>query len=1354
MGEYNLENRGFFDRLFDGEVNWGFHTTMTCDLLYSIQLAYKLVGKDIYKDKLTKDEMDRTAIFYNKDPKKGRVLGCKGSGRKKKLKDYLCLNHAVCSSEQTFHAKISLVSYKKSKNDTEDKYRIAVYSKNCEFNDECAEAAIILNLKVTKQETESGKNLVDYIEHLYNNLNDKDMDESSKNRAVYQNREDEERSVDINSGVKDDSVERKKLLGFSGKKWIEENIKKVYDTLKRCEFVTEFDEGAELYFGGIPLKKQNSYTVLNNKLQLQAASLESMVLTPPEFIRGTDAQKFFEGNCNETNINELKKPILYDLKKCKDAAISSSHIKLYLLEKSGLNLAHSSEEGKTLYELWIGSANATVHGLGWSFSNSKSFKGAPSVECLVKIQINKDKFDEIKSQITEAGYYKFVDFTKKGSLPKFKPDDFGPWICENMEVEDIKYYDSAGKPVGKDFRGKTKKICVKLKYKSTIKQTIPYFKGKMCWRPAEYPELKDCIISTNFFELEYETKGFRPSQGVLCFGTNQSMMVIDKNKMANIPQVEEIKEMDVRVSGLLLSKDFTIGEDELDDTPNDGINWFYEITKPKERKLPCIKCAESELKTKPMDFQDKAAKRLQNILGDYDRAFLADEPGLGKTYSATKLICEMADTKKGEPFYVIYVAPNQSLLQKNGEEIISKANEGLLKDGWEIHMLNEYMSNKSALLSAYKRYIDYMKISKETITESELKWLESISAISECKDKKIKFEEIAQVVGKVNNCDSQILINAYNNCDNPGQNLHKIFYTAGIIEECNKGKINRKKITKEYVHAYKKIKRCKLIEEKDLYIKTLNSIFEELERKEENAFSTYSFRRSISREVDIQCVKNGIKKMDWNIINSYYKEIAFPDRLAYAYKVIDDNEGALIGKKIILITVSQGCLFGDKAKTDLEGKIIKAAKGKYGSDFSENRAGFTKWFLEKYKPDLIIWDEYHRYLTNLNNNSEFLKAGMKNLFVSATPYKTNISGCENKEIIEQLYNIADDKEADEYTNLPSFEDFAKLFCENDIGKESEKLKNAYNNFTNNPNNKEEFETLMRTKMVRHERSRLQGEHEIHIRKYPAVDNVGETFRIPFLNTLNQSRLLEKSGYLEGARKWSLSLPWILAFSTKDRRVTKEIKGITKSNYYSYLEPKKNPSDELFVYEDDGTVKRSIHTLPVQNLAFYQICKENAYDRMCQLLWIPPTAPLYSVGNDSIFSIYASYSKLLVFAEYRYLQRGGSRLLSDYVQYENMVHVKQVPQGFPVPLKWSERINEIEKFNLVLEDYRDSIRGMYFDVNELPGPIITKEEELADTMKNAINNFVYDDKYKAFNEKFNKLEDGQAAKRLVDIVFKA
>ena len=72
----------------------------------------------------------------------------------------------------------------------------------------------------------------------------------------------------------------------------------------------------------------------------------------------------------------------------------------------------------------------------------------------------------------------------------------------------------------------------------------------------------------------------------------------------------------------------------------------------------------------------------------------------------------------------------------------------------------------------------------------------------------------------------------------------------------------------------------------------------------------------------------------------------------------------------------------------------------------------------------------------------------------------------------------------------------------------------------------------------------------------------------------------------------------------------------------------------------------------------------------------------------------------------------------------------------------------------LEDYRDSIRGMYFDVNELPGPIITKEEELADTMKNALNNFVYDDKYKAFNEKFNKLEDGKAAKRLADIVFKA
>ncbi len=68
----------------------------------------------------------------------------------------------------------------------------------------------------------------------------------------------------------------------------------------------------------------------------------------------------------------------------------------------------------------------------------------------------------------------------------------------------------------------------------------------------------------------------------------------------------------------------------------------------------------------------------------------------------------------------------------------------------------------------------------------------------------------------------------------------------------------------------------------------------------------------------------------------------------------------------------------------------------------------------------------------------------------------------------------------------------------------------------------------------------------------------------------------------------------------------------------------------------------------------------------------------------------------------------------------------------------------------LEDYQEEIRGFYISLDELPGPIVQTEDALVEAIQ---SEFVYDDKYKAFNEKFNALEDGNAAKRVVDKCFK-
>lgn len=72
----------------------------------------------------------------------------------------------------------------------------------------------------------------------------------------------------------------------------------------------------------------------------------------------------------------------------------------------------------------------------------------------------------------------------------------------------------------------------------------------------------------------------------------------------------------------------------------------------------------------------------------------------------------------------------------------------------------------------------------------------------------------------------------------------------------------------------------------------------------------------------------------------------------------------------------------------------------------------------------------------------------------------------------------------------------------------------------------------------------------------------------------------------------------------------------------------------------------------------------------------------------------------------------------------------------------------------LEEYSNDIRGFYLDVNELPGDIVKTEDELIDSiLKVRDGGFVYDEKYEAFNRKFNYLDDGNASKRAIDAIFK-
>lgn len=68
----------------------------------------------------------------------------------------------------------------------------------------------------------------------------------------------------------------------------------------------------------------------------------------------------------------------------------------------------------------------------------------------------------------------------------------------------------------------------------------------------------------------------------------------------------------------------------------------------------------------------------------------------------------------------------------------------------------------------------------------------------------------------------------------------------------------------------------------------------------------------------------------------------------------------------------------------------------------------------------------------------------------------------------------------------------------------------------------------------------------------------------------------------------------------------------------------------------------------------------------------------------------------------------------------------------------------------LETYRDQLRGFYFDIeSEAPGPIVQNERELFQVLDEIVSSHIQlDSAAAAFKQKFNALEDGKAAERVV------
>lgn len=67
----------------------------------------------------------------------------------------------------------------------------------------------------------------------------------------------------------------------------------------------------------------------------------------------------------------------------------------------------------------------------------------------------------------------------------------------------------------------------------------------------------------------------------------------------------------------------------------------------------------------------------------------------------------------------------------------------------------------------------------------------------------------------------------------------------------------------------------------------------------------------------------------------------------------------------------------------------------------------------------------------------------------------------------------------------------------------------------------------------------------------------------------------------------------------------------------------------------------------------------------------------------------------------------------------------------------------------LDEYQNDVRDFYLDLEELPGPIVMTQEEVTEQIKKLNKEFVYDEKYKKFNERFNYLDGSDCSRKVLE-----
>lgn len=70
------------------------------------------------------------------------------------------------------------------------------------------------------------------------------------------------------------------------------------------------------------------------------------------------------------------------------------------------------------------------------------------------------------------------------------------------------------------------------------------------------------------------------------------------------------------------------------------------------------------------------------------------------------------------------------------------------------------------------------------------------------------------------------------------------------------------------------------------------------------------------------------------------------------------------------------------------------------------------------------------------------------------------------------------------------------------------------------------------------------------------------------------------------------------------------------------------------------------------------------------------------------------------------------------------------------------------------EYKNNLRDFYFGIEQLPGPVVRRQEDLFEYIKNYSEKFIIDEKYICFNEKYNYLDGPSTSKKVLDMIIES